>query len=352
MSEEHDNSLQLAKERLTQAAIRLQAGDRSAAADADQATEEIRRIRAACFDLPSESVVAEAQRVNDLIDLARTDPGLIGYFTHAKDPAKCVLWFSGGKDSLACLHLLRPHWDLLTVMWCNTGAAFPETIEQMDRIRAMVPHFIEVKGDQPAHVELMGLPADVVPVRNTAVGKMFHQNDGVLLQPYWECCAASFWQPMQQAILDMGATLVIVGQRKAEARRNPISSGHIENGIMIRFPIEDWSEYQVFDFLRRKGVEIQKHYDYTKTSLDCWSCTAYLDENQGRMRYMRDKHPVLWKQYEPRLHKVRAAVLAELAHVDAALAVAEESVDTRQPESTKPQNSGGLTFQNRTETTR
>lgn len=295
----------------------------------------------------SEKIYEEAQRVNDLLDLAHADMGLIGYFTHATDPTKCVLQFSGGKDSLACLYLLRPHWDQLTVMWCNPGAAFPETVEQMDRIRAMVPHFLEVKGNQPTHIELMGLPADIVPVRNTAVGKMFHPNDGVLLQQYWECCAASFWLPMQQAVMDLGATLIIRGQRKAEARRAPISSGHIENGITIRFPIEDWSEQQVFDFLRRKGVEPPAHYKHTKVSLDCWSCTAYLDENQGRMRYMREKHPALWEQYVPRLHKVRAAVLAELVHVDAALAITDESTtDNHRTESIKPQEFGGLTAKN------
>lgn len=297
-------------------------------------------------DVNKAEVMAEV--INDSLDLAHADMGLLGYFSSDPDPTKCVLQFSGGKDSLACLYLLRPYWDRLTVMWTNTGAAFPETLELMSRIRAMVPHFVEVKGDQPGHVALMGLPVDVVPVRNTAVGQMIQPNHDVLLQSYLECCAASFWLPMQNAVMGLGATLIIRGQRAAEARRAPIQSGHIDNGIMIRFPIENWSERQVYDFLRRKGVDVPAHYEYTKTSLDCWSCTAYLDENQGRMQYMREKHPVLWKQYEPRLREVRAAVLAELAHVDAALAVAEENRDdTHQAESIKPQNSGGLAAQNR-----
>lgn len=25
--------------------------------------------------------------------------------------------------------------------------------------------------------------------------------------------------------------------------------------------------------------------------MDCWSCTAYLDENEGKMKYMRQFHP-------------------------------------------------------------
>jgi 3'-phosphoadenosine 5'-phosphosulfate sulfotransferase (PAPS reductase)/FAD synthetase len=53
-------------------------------------------------------------------------------------PGKAVLQFSGGKDSLACLLLLRPWWDRLTVMWVNTGAAFPETLELMEAVRSRV----------------------------------------------------------------------------------------------------------------------------------------------------------------------------------------------------------------------
>ena len=65
-----EKQLQAAKSRLSVAAIRLQAGDRGAAEDADQATAEIRRIRVECFEQPAESVVTEAQRINDLLDLA------------------------------------------------------------------------------------------------------------------------------------------------------------------------------------------------------------------------------------------------------------------------------------------
>lgn len=240
-----------------------------------------------------------------------------------KEHEKVVLQISGGKDSLACLHLLQPYWDRITVAWVNTGAAFPETVDLMSRIRAMVPHFNEVKSNQPDYVALMGMPADVVPVRNTAVGHLMQPGGGVLVQPYWECCGANIWQPMQRAVLESGATLIIRGQRADEKRRAPISSGYTESGLTIWFPIEAWTACDAFDYLRSRGAEVPKHYEYTATSLDCTTCTAFLDENMGKMRYMRDKHPVLWKQLEPRLRQVRDAARAELAHVEAALQVDE-----------------------------
>ena len=37
---------------------------------------------------------------------------------------RVALAFSGGKDSQACLELLRPHLDRVTVYWLNTGSVW------------------------------------------------------------------------------------------------------------------------------------------------------------------------------------------------------------------------------------
>ena len=48
---------------------------------------------------------------------------------------KTALQFSGGKDSLACIHLMRSHWDTLTVYHVDTGDLLPEVREIVDRRR-------------------------------------------------------------------------------------------------------------------------------------------------------------------------------------------------------------------------
>jgi phosphoadenosine phosphosulfate reductase len=49
---------------------------------------------------------------------------------------RTALQFSGGKDSLACLHLYREQWPDLLVMWLNTGAVYPEMMDYMDGWRS------------------------------------------------------------------------------------------------------------------------------------------------------------------------------------------------------------------------
>jgi len=182
-----------------------------------------------------------------------------------------ALHFSGGKDSLACPHLLRPYWDKITVTWGNSGAAFPETIAQMAAVRALVPHLLEVSANVLAQNTLMGLSADVVPIRQTALGRSVQPegSTGQLVQSHLDCCIANIVLPIHQAMANLEATLVIRGQRRSESRRAPIRSGHQENGVTYWFPIETWTDDQVFDYLRKQAVEIPKHYQYTKVSLDC-----------------------------------------------------------------------------------
>ena len=51
---------------------------------------------------------------------------------------RIALQVSGGRDSIACLYLMRPYWDRVTVYWLDTGAAYPETVSLMQRICDMV----------------------------------------------------------------------------------------------------------------------------------------------------------------------------------------------------------------------
>lgn len=232
---------------------------------------------------------------------------------------KVALQFSGGKDSLACLYLLKPYWDLITVCWMNMGNCFPEVIEQMEGIRSMVPHFLEVKSDQPSQIGRKGYPVDVLPIWSEGLGKASKPSAGPAFQSALQCCAENFWLPFHDQMMRLGVTLIIRGQRAQEVRRAPIKNGHVELGIAVWFPIESWSTQDVVDYLRSQNVAIPKYYEIADKSLDCMNCTAYLDESAGRMRYVRAKHPELWAELAERLKLIRAAIQQESAHLDAAL---------------------------------
>lgn len=214
--------------------------------------------------------------------------------------SKRVLQFSGGKDSVACLLLMEPQLDDITVMWVNAGAAFPETIEQMEKVRAMCPHFMEIKSDQPAQIEERGYPVDLLPVVNHPRIQQLTSLSLPKLQTFFDCCWANIMGPMYEATKAIGATEIIRGQKRVDGMKAPISNGDVIDGVRYTFPIEDWTDDDVYEFVRNSDLMLPHYRDGANTSLDCWSCTAYRHHNQWKLPYLQKHHPTWAREVERR----------------------------------------------------
>jgi phosphoadenosine phosphosulfate reductase len=224
---------------------------------------------------------------------------------------KVALMFSGGKDSIACLHLIKDYLDKTTVVWVNTGASFPEIEDLMEETRAIVPNFLEIRTNQPQSVKSKGYPVDVVPVNYTDLGQAVTGIKDFKVRSYFECCSENFWIPCDAEIRKLGITGVIRGQRASEKHRAPIQSGHIENGIEYNFPIEAWSDSEVIDYLRSKDVVIDERLSMAHSSLDCWNCTAYMADSTDRFSYIKKHHSVKYQSIVEIVKKIDNVLTAE-----------------------------------------
>lgn len=229
--------------------------------------------------------------------------------------ANAVMQFSGGKDSIACLVLLRPYLDRITVVWTNTGAAFPETLAQMERVRAMCPNFVEVRGNQPAQVSSNGFPVDVLPIRNHPHVQFLAGQSRPPMQSFLDCCMANMMAPMHEATLAMGATLIIRGQKQSDDHKSPVKSGDVINGVEYWFPIEAWNDDDVMALVGGNDL-LPAHYADARTSLDCWSCTAYLADNQWKLPYLTKHHPEKAQEVRRRLILIRDETRQDVRHLD------------------------------------
>jgi phosphoadenosine phosphosulfate reductase len=232
---------------------------------------------------------------------------------------RVALMYSGGKDSLACLHLCRDYLDKLCVVWVNTGANFPEITESVLELRSRVPNFIEVRSDQPKSIAQRGRPTDVLPVQYTQMGQAHTATKGIMLRSYMDCCAENVWAPAADAIAKLGFTAVIRGQRNDEGHRAPISSGHVENGVEYVLPIESWSRLQVLEYLESVGVDTNNRLSMEHSSLDCWDCTAYCDGSQERMKYIKANHPEKYIKVVALLKQIDNAVTEQMSGLRALL---------------------------------
>ncbi len=224
---------------------------------------------------------------------------------------RIALECSGGRDSLALVHLLRPELDRITVFWLNTGAAFPETVKAMERVRQLAPHFVEVQGNQPQVIAEFGIPTDILPRSATPIGMFAGQStSGLLMQDSYSCCARVVMVPLHKAVMEFGASLVIRGQKLSDRHKSPVRSGDVIDGVRFLFPLEGWEAEDVMTFLRSRRVPIPRFYDTMGGAPDCMTCTGWWSENHGQ--YLKRHHPEAHATVQAGLRAIMAETMPHI----------------------------------------
>ena len=205
-----------------------------------------------------------------------------------------ILFYSGGKDSLALLLLLKPYWNRVNVVWVDTGNQFPEVIEHMGKVMSMVPHFTTLKGNQPEYFQQNGFPVDVVPTRFTPMGKFIYGETPITVCSRFDCCAANIWGPMRAFFAAYKPTCVLRADRGQERVKGPDK----EVGIEFVYPIFDWTTEQVWKYLQKNAGGLLQSRPMLEqgSSLDCMTCMAYSEEIPGRLGYLKKEHPKLYEK--------------------------------------------------------
>lgn len=201
---------------------------------------------------------------------------------------KVALELSFGKDSAACLWLTKQWWDQIVVIWCSPGRPVPAAVEYMAQVAKMVPNFVMLRGEQQTWVEERGHPTDALPFEATP---LYRQSTGdhsnVRLSFVGDCCRENLWIPMHQYVMRHDFEAIIRGQRQADRLKSPVHSGEIHDGIEYFFPVENWSDQEVVDYL---GDRIPAPYkEGVESSIDCANCTAYSSHRKGLQAYL-DRH--------------------------------------------------------------
>lgn len=215
-----------------------------------------------------------------------------------------ALAFSGGKDSMACLHLCRETIDF--AIFVDTGKTYPETWKMVEYANTIVPVII-VTSNQQEQNDKYGIPADVVPVDHTVVGQAVTHIKPIKIQSYLECCFTNISYPLFAKAKELGATSLIYGQRMEEGHRSPAKNGDMVDGIMRLHPIENWSTEQVLDYLSTV-MDVPEHYFVKHSSLDCYDCAAFKKDSQDRAIYTKERHPEFYRKYQIRMDAVRNAL--------------------------------------------
>lgn len=216
-----------------------------------------------------------------------------------------ILQFSGGKDSLACLHLFKD--EDIVVVHVDTGAELPF---MRDFIRKSVEDVgLPLKVVSPATPcdqwqEENGYPADVVSWNHTPMMAQYSGNTGPFVVPYSTCCTVNLWQPMLDEIKRLGADTVIRGSKACDPKKS-VCGGHEVDGVTHLTPLWDWTDQNVRDYLTALSVDLPPQYAEGCDSFDCWCCTAYLaDHGKQRFDYLANHYSDLHADAAQRLECV------------------------------------------------
>lgn len=199
-----------------------------------------------------------------------------------KTGLKPVVSFSGGKDSLVTYRLAEKAFGNVPILFNDTGLELPETIEY-------VKVFAERK-----RVELLTADAD----------QRFWSSLEVMGPPardYRWCCKVCKLVPTAKVFKDnfSGGALSIVGQRRLESLARAMSPRTYRNkwipNVLVAAPIHNWSQLEVWLYIFKEKLPINKLYFKGFDRLGCWLCPSL---ELGEVEFLKKINNSLWQKWE------------------------------------------------------
>jgi len=197
---------------------------------------------------------------------------------------KLVVAFSGGKDSLVVLHIVRQYYPQVAVCFNDTGIEYPETkafIKQIakdwDLNLITTSYYKKTFWDC---VEQYGFPEKT---------KSHFKDRGKQYKA--KCCYYLKEMPMRLAIRENGWLGMFTGTTAVESQKRMFVAHqkgicyHTKHYNLCKInPILWWTQEEVWDFIRKENLPYNRLYDIGARRVGCMPCTAYLNWEEQMSR--------------------------------------------------------------------
>ena len=197
-----------------------------------------------------------------------------------KDALQVLTWFlkeykgrialsssMGAEDQVLTDMVMRidPEVKIFTL---DTGRLFYETYELIERTSLRYKKNIEIYFPSPAEVERMVTEKGI---------NLFYQS----IENRKECCRVRKIEPLKRAF--NGLQVWICGLRRnqsATRTENQMVEWDEANGLIKLNPLIDWSEQDVWEYIKANGVPYNPLHDKGFPSIGCQPCTRAIEPGE------------------------------------------------------------------------
>jgi phosphoadenosine phosphosulfate reductase len=156
----------------------------------------------------------------------------------------------------------------IAIFSLETGRLHKETLDVLAKVKAKYGHEIEVVQPRPELVEAY--------VTNNGLNAFY---DSVDMRK--ECCRVRKVEPLGRALA--GKKAWITGQRRAQSTTRAelaVQEMDTAHGMQKFNPLADWSEADVWEYIRANGVPYNELHDRGYPSIGCEPCTRAIQPGE------------------------------------------------------------------------
>jgi thioredoxin-dependent adenylylsulfate APS reductase len=201
-----------------------------------------------------------------------TAPEILGWAIKNFAPRLALSCSFGAREGMVLFDMMHRLDPATRVFTLDTGRIPQETYDLMDRVRDRYGARVEVLFPRAADVEAM-VGAEGL--------NLFYES----IEKRQRCCRIRKVEPLRRYLVDLDAW--VAGLRREQnvtrvaTRKIEIDESH--GGIVKLNPIADWSEDQVFEYVREHKVPVNRLHGEGYPSVGCAPCSrAVADDDDPR----------------------------------------------------------------------
>ncbi len=175
-----------------------------------------------------------------------------------------------GAEAMVLTDIIWSHVPEIDIFSIDTGRLHEETYELLEKLQRRYKRKIRVVYPDAAALEKL--------VSDQGVNGFYHSLDARLA-----CCHVRKVEPFKRAIAGYSAWVTGVRREQSATRAQAVpTEWDAENGLHKVSPLLDWTEEQVWQYIRARKLPYNSLHDRQFPSIGCSPCTRAIQPGENR----------------------------------------------------------------------